>query len=183
MAVDYVQMLRDLVEERESWSRKRDDAERQLARLSELIRATMKMLPPARRAECEHLFERIDHRPVGMTIAIRRCFTFGKEWLTPVEIRDALKTAGFPFDHYQANPLASIHTTLKRLTPGEMEVKTLPGGQKAYRLKSVAEWKDAFTEIRKFLAENYSVSSSSRAGHVLAVERPAKHRAKEKNRS
>ena len=38
-------------------------------------------------------------------------------WLTPVEIRDALKRMGFPFENYKANPLASIHTTLKRMVP------------------------------------------------------------------
>ena len=36
-----MQLLRDLVEERESWARKRDEEERELSRRSELIRRTL----------------------------------------------------------------------------------------------------------------------------------------------
>jgi hypothetical protein len=72
-------------------------------------------------------------------------------WLTPVEIRDRLKNMGFPFENYKANPLASIHTTLKRMVPGEMEVKTLKSGNKVYRLKSAGDWARAFAEARDWL--------------------------------
>ena len=54
---------------------------------------------------------------------------------------------GFPFENYKANPLASIHTTLKRMVPAEMETKTLKDGQKVYRLKSAGEWTQAFAEV------------------------------------
>ncbi len=121
MPIDYMQMLRRLVEERESWVRKRDDAMRELSRLSELIRSTIKMFPPEQRSKCDALFERIDNRPAGLTTAIRLCFTGGKKWLTPVEIRDYLKSNGFNFESYKANPLASIHTTLRRMVPDEVE--------------------------------------------------------------
>jgi len=41
MAIDCAQLLGDLVEEREGWSRKRDDAEPELSRHSESIRSTV----------------------------------------------------------------------------------------------------------------------------------------------
>jgi hypothetical protein len=176
MAIGYMQMLLDLMDERQKWVGKRDESVREISRLSELIRATMNMVPPEQLARYEDIFERIEQRPIGLSVAIRACFAVAaapgklvelarrmaqtgapqsanaaspeKLWLTPVEIRDRLKSIGFPFENYKANPLASIHTTLKRMVPGEMEVKTLKGGQKFYRLKNAGDWARAFAEVR-----------------------------------
>jgi hypothetical protein len=142
MPIDYMQILNQLMQERESWLRKQDEAVRELSRLSELIWTIIKLLPPEQRSQCEALFGHIDNRPAGLTMAIRVCFTAGKEWLTPVEVRDSLKNMGFPLNHYKANPLASIHTTLRRMVPGELECKTLPDGQKLYGLNTGA-WVEA----------------------------------------
>lgn len=150
MSINYTQMLKQLAEEQESWIRKRDEALRELSRLSELIRSTIKMLSPEQRSKCDALLERIDRRPAGLTTTIRVCFTAGKEWLTPVEIRDMLKATGFNFESYKANPLASIHTTLKRMVPHEVECKTV-GGQKVYRLKTLEQWKAALAEAREWV--------------------------------
>jgi hypothetical protein len=151
MAIDYVEILRALAEEREGWAKKRDEALRELSRLAELIRATVKMLTPEQRAKCDALLERIDRRPAGLTTSIRLCFTAAeKEWMTPVEIRDKLIEIGFQFEMYKANPLASIHTTLKRMVPGEVECKTV-GGEKVYRLKTLEQWKAAMTEAREWV--------------------------------
>jgi len=153
MSIDYVQMLRALAEEREGWAKKRDEAMRELSRLDEVIRATVKMLTPEQKAKCDALLERIDRRPAGLTTSIRLCFTAAeKEWLTPVEIRDRLVEMGFRFDMYKANPLASIHTTLKRMVPHEMESKTV-GDQKLYRLKTLEQWKAAMKEARAWIEE------------------------------
>jgi len=88
------------------------------------------------------------------------------------DIRDALKNMGYPFENYKANPLASIHTTLKRMVPGELEAKTLKDGQKVYRLKDAAEWQEAFAEIRQWLKNDLHVIES--AGSVVAVKRSSK---------
>jgi len=179
MAISYMQMLLDLMDERQKWVGKRDESIREISRLSELIRATMNMIPPEQLARYEGIFERIEQRPIGLSVAIRTCFAVAaapgklvelarrmaqtgtpqsadaaspeKLWLTPVEIRDRLKSIGFPFENYKANPLASIHTTLRRMVPGEMEVKTLKGGQKVYRLKNAGDWARAFADVRDAL--------------------------------
>jgi len=180
MALDYMQMLLDLMEERQKCAGKRDEAIREISRLSDVIRATMNMIPPEQLARYEPVFERIEQRPPGLSLAIRVSFTAaatagslvetakgteagkpetgaaGKAWLTPVEIRDKLKNMGFPFENYKANPLASIHTTLKRMVPGEMEVKTLKNGQKVYRLKGAGEWAQAFAEAREWLRDTFT---------------------------
>src|SRR5690242_15120143 len=216
VTINYMQMLLDLMEERQKWIEKRDESIREISRLSELVRATMNMIPADQIARYEPIFERIEKRPAGLTTAIRACYTGAtgfaqalrrdtekgqcatatagsedrdperpgtekvgaerKEWFTPVEIRDALKRMGFPFENYKANPLASIHTTLKRMVPAEMEVKTLKDGQKAYRLKSAGEWKDAFAEVREWLQSGLSAVQS--AGSVIAVRRSKKDRRK-----
>jgi hypothetical protein len=155
MAMDYLQMLRQLIAERERWIAKRDEALRELSRLSDLIRSTVRMLPAEQRAKFDALLENADRSPAGLTIAIRFCFTAGKEWLTPVEIRDYLKGNGFNFENYKANPLASIHTTLKRMVPHEVECRTVDG-RKQYRLKTVEQWSAAIGEMQKWLAgKNY----------------------------
>lgn len=150
MSIDYAQMLKQLAEEQEAWIRKRDEAMRELSRLSELIRSTINMLTPEQKSKCDALLERIDRRPAGLTTTIRLCFTAGKEWLTPVEIRDMLRSLGFNFESYKANPLASIHTTLKRMVPHEVECKAV-SGQKVYRLKTIEQWKAALEEAREWL--------------------------------
>jgi hypothetical protein len=212
LTINYMQMLLDLMEERQKWIDKRDESIREISRLSELIRATMNMIPAEQLARYEPIFERIEKRPVGLSTAIRACYTGGTgfaaalrrdaekgsaakreaeesksetpatgsakdAWFTPVEIRDALKRMGFPFENYKANPLASIHTTLKRMVPAEMEVKTLKDGQKAYRLKSAGEWSAAFAEVREWLQDGLSAVTS--AGSVIAVKRNNKDQQKE----
>jgi hypothetical protein len=158
MPINYMQMLLDLMEERQKWLNQRDEAIREITRLSELIRATMNMIPAEQIARYEPIFERLENRPMGLSMAIRSCFTTeaaADKWLTPVEIRDALKRMGFPFENYKANPLASIHTTLKRMVPAEMDVKTLKGGQRVYRLKSAGQWAEAFAEARQWVKDNF----------------------------
>ncbi|MGC2695040.1 MAG: hypothetical protein WA738_04540 [Candidatus Angelobacter sp.] len=191
MPIDYMQMLLDLMEERQNWLGKRDEAIREILRLSELIRATMNMVPAEQLARYEPVFERIEQRPAGLSLAIRACFTAGaglpithwtgtgaaasvaaKEWFTPVEIRDALKNMGFPFENYKANPLASIHTTLKRMVPSEVEVKALEDGQKVYRLKSAGELAQAFAEARDWLKGNYVLHGMG--GSMIGVKRQNK---------
>jgi hypothetical protein len=198
MPLDYMQILLDLMEDRQKWASKRDEAIREISRLSELIRATMNMIPPEQLARYEPIFERIEQRPLGLSVAIRACFAAaaapaklvemakrmaqsGKAesgdgtsserlWLTPVEIRDRLKSMGFPFENYKANPLASIHKTLKRMVPGEMEIKTLKGGQKVYRLKSAGDWAQALAEARDWMKS--SVASGIYGATAVVKKRP-----------
>jgi len=204
VAIDYMQMLLNLMEERQKWAGQRDAAIREISRLSELIRATVNMIPPEQLARYEPIFERLEKRPAGLSMAIRACFTGGtttagftktaeqkaetgkpeitnadpeeNAWLTPVQIRDSLKHMGFPFENYKANPLASIHTTLKRMVPGEVETKTLADGQKVYRLKCAGEWSKAFAEAREWVKGNFEGHMS---GTSVVVAKRTQQAAKE----
>jgi len=61
-----------------------------------------------------------------------------KDWMSPVEVREALLAAGFDFSNYTSNPLSSIHTTLKRMAPDELLTETRADGQ-VYRWKQLVE--------------------------------------------
>lgn len=63
-----------------------------------------------------------------------------KDWMSPVEVREALMAAGFDFSNYTSNPLSSIHTTLKRMVPEELENETRADGQ-------VYRWKNKIIEV------------------------------------
>lgn len=155
MPVDYTQLLRELLKEREAWALKKNEAERELSRLAELIRATYKMITPEQRAQCfQPLVEHMEtmYSP-GLTNLIRGAFFAGKEWITPMEIREYLKSVGFNFENYKSNPLASIHAILRRMIPSEIECKT-SDGKKLYRLKTVEHFGASMLEdVRGWLAE------------------------------
>ena len=175
MTIDYVELLRELMREREAWARKRDDADREFSRLSELIRSTVKMLSPEQRSQCVgDLIEHFDHvYSPGLTNLVRGAFGSGKEWLTPIQVRDYLSSVGFNFEKYKANPMASIHTTLRRMVPNEVECKTLDG-QKMYRLKTVEHWGASMLEdVRGWLDQN-GVKSKRNVASVPVVKRRKK---------
>jgi hypothetical protein len=57
--------------------------------------------------------------PTGFTDAIRKVLQSANgEAMTATEVKDALPGVGFPLSGY-SNPLASVHTILKRLGKGE----------------------------------------------------------------
>jgi hypothetical protein len=184
MPIDYVQLLRELMKERESWARKREDADREFSRLSDLIRSTVKMLSPEERDQCVgDLIEHFDHvHSPGLTNLVRGAFGSGKEWLTPTQIRAYLGSIGFNFEKYKANPMASIHTTLRRMVPNEVECKIV-NGQKLYRLKTVEHWGASMLEdVRGWLDQN-SVKPKRNVAEVVVVKRRDKAGVQGKKRS
>jgi hypothetical protein len=57
--------------------------------------------------------------------------------MTPVEVRDALVNSGFDLSAY-SNPLAAIHTILKRLTKTEdVRPAIIDGDQTVYQWKGI----------------------------------------------
>ena len=72
--------------------------------------------------------------PKTLTECCRDILQKNGEWMSAVQVRQALQAAGFDFSKYKSNPLASIHTTLKRLAQDEVDAETRPEGQ-FYRWK------------------------------------------------
>ena len=71
-----------------------------------------------------------EEESVGITDAIRKIVGYGEYVWQPIAVRDRLQREEFPLDKYQ-NPLAVIHTTLKRLE-GQGEVKAVEKNGKIY---------------------------------------------------
>jgi hypothetical protein len=132
--MDYLNLLEVLLREHDSWRAHRDDADRKLTQLADMIRSTVQMLPPEQQAKGEQFLERLDKRPLGLTGCLRLILANG-EWWKPVELRDELARMGFWFEPYKSNPLASIHTTLRRMVPDTVETKRDRERGVIYRLK------------------------------------------------
>jgi hypothetical protein len=63
-----------------------------------------------------------DDKPRTLTECCREILS--GDWISAVQVRQALQSAGFDFSQYTSNPLSSIHTTLKRLVGAdEAEIK------------------------------------------------------------
>ena len=117
----------------------RKAAENQIAVFTNAVRALAKA--------CENkeigdsylaTLEELSGKP-GFADAIRFVLRVAKKPLAPTEIR-AMIQLGKKMDlTVYSNPMASIHTTLRRLADsGEIEACTNEKGEKAYRLKAVS---------------------------------------------
>jgi hypothetical protein len=131
--MDYVSLLEQLAAEHERCVRRRAEADNELARLRDLIRSTVRLLPPEQQTRGEHLLDRLEEQPVGLTAMIRLALADGG-WQSPAEIRDFLSHCGV-FTLYRSNPLASIHTTLRRMVPDTLETRRERGAGTTYRLR------------------------------------------------
>jgi hypothetical protein len=131
--MDYVRLLDELVREHQRCQERRLEADRELARLLALIRSTVRLLPAEHQSRGEHILDRLENRPVGLTAMIRLALSNGA-WHTPRDIRDALVAGGW-FAAYTSDPLPSVHTTLKRMMPETVESKADSGKGRLYRLR------------------------------------------------
>jgi hypothetical protein len=69
----------------------------------------------------------------GLTDAVRSILKTSDEVFTPTQVRDELRRSGFDVDRYE-NPLAAIHTTLKRIASrGEATIVMQAAEARAYR--------------------------------------------------
>ena len=82
--------------------------------------------------------------PFGLTDACKLVLRSARAPLTAVGIRDRLQQIGFDLDRY-ANPLAAIHTTLKRMTEaGEAEPAHDEMSRTAYQPARAPKQSEAF---------------------------------------
>src|ERR1035438_6007069 len=84
--------------------------------LRNLIRATANLLPDEERKHELLLLDFFKH-PTNVTEAVRLALYLAKlkgERLTPLQIRELAESRGFNFSEY-TNPMASIHTILRRM--------------------------------------------------------------------
>lgn len=76
----------------------------------------------------------IETTGMGITDAVRDAIKANGEWMTPVQIRDALVKIGYDLTSKYVNPVAILHNILKRLKDsGELEQRTNEEGKTEYR--------------------------------------------------
>ena len=117
--------LEKLQEEKAQLKRSLDDCDKQIAALIQTINALAPLVGEEPIAAPEP-----EAPPAGMTDSIRGILAEAKEPLSAAEIRDLLETMGFDMKSY-SNPLATVHTVLRRLTEsGETEAQEKDGVKK-----------------------------------------------------
>ena len=127
--IDYLQMFGELVRRRLELIRQRDQTDVEIVKVNQLLTAMFPLLPEDKQQNYKQTMENMEAESSGLQDTIRLVFSEHKgEWLTASNVRDYLIEMGFELRHYQANPLASIGTTLKRMVPTHLESRTTESG-------------------------------------------------------
>src|SRR5215470_5606038 len=120
----YYKAIKEGIAEYQQLSNERVTLEARMQKVLQLVAANLNMLPDTQQEP--FLTQLLEMRPPkGWSEAIIRILDKGDTWLSPTEVRDALAEGGYDFTG-QANPLASIHTTLKRLVDGGDAIVNTP---------------------------------------------------------
>jgi hypothetical protein len=112
----------------------RSQAEKEIAEYGNALRALAKVMEDRELGD-RYLarVEELSGKP-GFADSVRNVLRFKSEGLTPTEIRAWIGIRKLMDLSAYTNPLASIHTTLRRMRESaEVEEFTNGGGQKAYR--------------------------------------------------
>jgi hypothetical protein len=127
---DYKNILDEAVAKLTAKLRQERELEAEVAKLKQFIHATVNMLPDDERAffiaKLNELAYDEEKRSIGLKEAIIRIVSSQpKRAFTATQVRDKLLESNFDFSNYTANPLASVSTTLKRMTNREVEAMTV----------------------------------------------------------
>jgi hypothetical protein len=160
--IDYLQMFSDLMTRRMELIQQRDEIAVEIVKVNQLLTAMFPLLPENKQGSYKGAMENIEADSGGLQDAIKLVFSEHKgEWLTASNVRECLVQMGFDLRHYQSNPLASIGTTLKRMTPAYLESKSSESGPTLYRRRGAL--RDRFAESENVLSHYVARLSSEKA--------------------
>jgi len=112
----YRKQIRHALAELLEWGKRKREAEQRMAKLRTLITANANMLPDQEREQL--IGQAVESSASGITDSIRSVFRLAyPKGLTPVQVRDKLSAIGFDLTS-QSNPMASIHSVIRRLLSG-----------------------------------------------------------------
>jgi len=139
MGLDYTKILDKTILEYEDLRAKRDELDMQIAKKFQFIRATLNLLPDEERRRYDVLLFLGRPEEHGPTLAIKKILqNTPTRWMTATQVRDMLIVNGFDFSQYKSNPLASVHSILKRLGQEKDVESTMVDGVMAWRWKGTA---------------------------------------------
>jgi hypothetical protein len=148
MAIDYKAVLTQALDEFGAVLKERQELDLKVAQKLQFIRATMNQLPDDEVSQFEDCLQKLASGSAGLSDSIRMVLQENlRKWHTAAQVRDALIKSGFDFGNYASNPLASVHSTLKRLKPEEAETHTVDGVM-------VWRWKATDKPRRRFRHRN-----------------------------
>jgi hypothetical protein len=78
-------------------------------------------------------------RAMTLIESCRQILRVRANWMSALDVRQALYAARFPFSEYKSNPLSSIHTTLKRIAESGQAWSRESSGENLYRWKASGE--------------------------------------------
>ena len=139
----YKQALADAQKELQELFRKREDMERQIARLRQSIVAISRLCEPdATRNPRAHVRETTSREGIGLTDAVRTALMVSRTPLNATQVRDTLENVGYD-PGASPNTLVSIHTVLGRLAQSgelkEVGIKHKTGREKG-RYGRISFW-------------------------------------------
>ena len=136
VAIDYYKIFTDLAARHSQLLKQQKGIEVELAKLTQSLQTIFNMLTPAQQRRARKPIGRIQGPKGGLKEGIQMALKAkSSEWLTPPQIRDYLESIGFNFGGSSASGLSAIATTLKRMVPEEVEMRTMPSGQIGYRVR------------------------------------------------
>ena len=113
----------------------RSKLNREIERVTDLIEANANFLPEEERAERLQKMEQLVAGPPGFTDSVRNVLrSRSGDWATAIRVRDWLNAEGYNLSQY-SNPLASIHTILRRLAKSDEVFTEVKDGEINYRWK------------------------------------------------
>lgn len=124
-----VKELSELMENREMLESELEAVDSKILKLQWAVRGVGNLCNANPETEYPHLFPESASPDIGFTDAIREVLQTepGEEFFTPVNVRTVLEHRGFDLKKYK-NPLASIHTILKRLEKsGQARTRVMEG--------------------------------------------------------
>jgi hypothetical protein len=141
--------LRTLIEERRSLKNRLDAISEDVSRLREGVIGLAALAHVDLKATHPDIFSAPVKADIGLTDAIRSVLMDSMEFMTPTEVREALFLGEIYPIHQHKNPLASIHSVLKRLADSGQVVVATDEDTK----KTVYAWADSYPAIRAKLDE------------------------------
>jgi hypothetical protein len=123
------QAIADGIREIKTLSEQEKIIKQRILKISRIVEANIRLLPEG---EQEQLLSVMDDSmaPSGLTDAVLRVMPAGR-FLSAVDVRNALLKTGYDFSG-QSNPLASVHTTLRRLANGKKVLMEEQGGKMVF---------------------------------------------------
>lgn len=123
------QEIADGIREIKTLSVQEQAIRQRILKIARLVEANVSLLPEG---EQEQLLAVMDDSmaPGGLTDSVLRVMPAGK-FLSAVDVRNALLKTGYDFSG-QSNPLASVHTTLRRLANGKKVLVEEQGGKMVF---------------------------------------------------